>query len=135
MRILGRQFVMGRTIDEALERARSARSSAAIATPTTCWARRRAPTADAERYFRAYRAAIAAIGRGRGGRGIRIERPGISVKLSALHPRYEFAQRAARDGASWCRALADARQAAPSAPASASPSTPRRPTGSTCRST
>src|SRR5262249_16332052 len=40
---------------------------------------------------RAYRAAIAAIGRASAGRGP-IEGPGISVKLSALHPRYEFAQ-------------------------------------------
>ena len=47
---------------------------------------------DAERYDRAYRAAIAAIGRASAGRGP-IEGPGISVKLSALHPRYEFAQR------------------------------------------
>src|SRR6202007_411862 len=47
---------------------------------------------DAERYDRSYRAAIAAIGRAPAGRGP-IEGPGISVKLSALHPRYEFAQR------------------------------------------
>src|SRR6202007_2688678 len=46
---------------------------------------------DAERYDRSYRAAIAAIGRAPAGRGP-IDGPGISVKLSALHPRYEFAQ-------------------------------------------
>jgi RHH-type proline utilization regulon transcriptional repressor/proline dehydrogenase/delta 1-pyrroline-5-carboxylate dehydrogenase len=47
---------------------------------------------DADRYERAYHAAIAAIGAAAGRRGP-IESPGISVKLSALHPRYEFAQR------------------------------------------
>ena len=48
--------------------------------------------ADAERYFDAYSAAIAAIGDASLGRGP-IEGPGIFVKLSALHPRFEFAQR------------------------------------------
>src|SRR5262249_42542904 len=48
--------------------------------------------ADADRYDRAYHAAIAAIGVAAGKRGP-IESPGISVKLSALHSRYEFAQR------------------------------------------
>src|SRR5262249_47654845 len=48
---------------------------------------------DAERYEAAYHAAIAAIGTAAGGRGP-IDGPGISVKLSALHPRYEFAKSA-----------------------------------------
>src|SRR6185295_14687497 len=47
--------------------------------------------ADAERYRAAYRRAIAAIGKAAAGRAIE-EAPGISVKLSALHPRYEMAQ-------------------------------------------
>jgi RHH-type proline utilization regulon transcriptional repressor/proline dehydrogenase/delta 1-pyrroline-5-carboxylate dehydrogenase len=47
--------------------------------------------ADAERYFEAYATAIAAIGKASAGRGP-INGPGISVKLSALHPRYEVAQ-------------------------------------------
>src|SRR5262249_5021002 len=46
---------------------------------------------DAERYFEAYAEAIAAIGKAAQGRGVE-DSPGISVKLSALHPRYEFAQ-------------------------------------------
>ena len=41
--IMGQQFVMGRTIDEALERARRRETARAIAIPSTCWARRRAP--------------------------------------------------------------------------------------------
>src|SRR6185437_10563681 len=48
--------------------------------------------ADARRYFSSYHAAIVAIGAAVDGREI-AEAPGISVKLSALHPRYEEAQR------------------------------------------
>jgi RHH-type proline utilization regulon transcriptional repressor/proline dehydrogenase/delta 1-pyrroline-5-carboxylate dehydrogenase len=91
MRILGRQFVMGRTIEEGLERARANekrgyRYSYDMLGESARTAR------DAARYDRSYRAAIASIGRAAAGRGP-IEGPGISVKLSALHPRYEFAQR------------------------------------------
>jgi RHH-type proline utilization regulon transcriptional repressor/proline dehydrogenase/delta 1-pyrroline-5-carboxylate dehydrogenase len=90
MRILGRQFVMGRTIEEGLERAKAAekrgyRYSYDMLGESARTAR------DAERYDRSYRAAIQAIGQASAGRGP-IEGPGISVKLSALHPRYEFAQ-------------------------------------------
>ncbi|MEX0696796.1 MAG: bifunctional proline dehydrogenase/L-glutamate gamma-semialdehyde dehydrogenase PutA [Dongiaceae bacterium] len=90
MRILGRQFVMGRTIDEALERARASeqrgyRYSYDMLGEAARTAR------DAERYEHAYRAAIAAIGAAADGRGP-VDGPGLSVKLSALHPRYEFAQ-------------------------------------------
>ena len=48
--------------------------------------------ADAARYFAAYSHAIAAIGRSGAGRDV-AEAPGVSIKLSALHPRYEMAQR------------------------------------------
>src|SRR5271167_5123131 len=91
MRILGHQFVMGRTIEEALERARSAeRHGYRHSYDMLGEAARTA--ADATRYFTAYENAIAAIGRSAAGRDI-AEAPGISVKLSALHPRYEMAQR------------------------------------------
>ncbi len=91
MRILARQFVMGRTIAEALDRARPAerqgwRHSYDMLGEAAVTA------ADATRYFDAYAKAIAAIGRSANGRPV-IEAPGISVKLSALHPRYEMAQR------------------------------------------
>jgi RHH-type proline utilization regulon transcriptional repressor/proline dehydrogenase/delta 1-pyrroline-5-carboxylate dehydrogenase len=91
MRILGRQFVMGRTIEEALERAREPerhgyRHSYDMLGEAAHTA------ADAGRYFAAYSHAIAAIGRSRAGRDV-VEAPGISIKLSALHPRYEMAQR------------------------------------------
>src|SRR5690242_6690857 len=90
MRILGRQFVMGRTIDEALERAR-ANEKRGYRYSYDMLGESARTMKDAERYDRSYRAAIAAIGRAAAGRGP-IEGPGISVKLSALHPRYEFAQ-------------------------------------------
>ncbi len=91
IRILGRQFVMGRTIEEALERARDdERRSYRHSFDMLGEAARTAE--DAERYFGAYRQAIAAIGSHAAGSGVN-ENPGISIKLSALHPRFEFAQR------------------------------------------
>jgi RHH-type proline utilization regulon transcriptional repressor/proline dehydrogenase/delta 1-pyrroline-5-carboxylate dehydrogenase len=48
---------------------------------------------DAQRYFNSYATAIDAIGRSAGGRPLP-ERPGISVKLSALHPRFEAVSQA-----------------------------------------
>lgn len=91
MRIMGRQYVMGRTIDEALERAREAeRRGFRHSFDMLGEAARTAD--DARRYFDAYAAAIAAIGKAAGGRGP-VEGPGLSVKLSALHPRFEYAQR------------------------------------------
>ncbi|MEW5889279.1 MAG: bifunctional proline dehydrogenase/L-glutamate gamma-semialdehyde dehydrogenase PutA [Pseudomonadota bacterium] len=92
MRILGRQFVMGRDIDEALERARGAEKQGYRHSYDMLGEAART-MADARRYFAAYEQAIAAIGREAGGRPI-ADAPGISVKLSALHPRYEFAKRA-----------------------------------------
>jgi RHH-type proline utilization regulon transcriptional repressor/proline dehydrogenase/delta 1-pyrroline-5-carboxylate dehydrogenase len=91
MRILGGQFVMGRTIEEALERARAEegigyRHSYDMLGEAARTAR------DAERYLEAYEQAIAKIGKAAQGRGPAAS-PGISVKLSALHPRYEFGQR------------------------------------------
>jgi RHH-type proline utilization regulon transcriptional repressor/proline dehydrogenase/delta 1-pyrroline-5-carboxylate dehydrogenase len=90
MRILGRQFVLGRTIDEALDRARTAeargyRYSFDMLGEAAHTAR------DARRYFESYDNAITAIGRAARG-GDEHERASISVKLSALHPRYEIAQ-------------------------------------------
>ncbi|MFQ5776115.1 MAG: bifunctional proline dehydrogenase/L-glutamate gamma-semialdehyde dehydrogenase PutA, partial [Kiloniellaceae bacterium] len=91
MRILGRQFVMGRTIKEALERAKPEQQRGYRYSYDMLGEAART-MADARRYFEAYRAAIAAIGEAAQGKGV-IDGPGISVKLSALHPRYEFAQR------------------------------------------
>jgi RHH-type transcriptional regulator, proline utilization regulon repressor / proline dehydrogenase / delta 1-pyrroline-5-carboxylate dehydrogenase len=91
MRVLARQFVMGRTIEEALDRAKGPeRHGYRHSYDMLGEAARTA--ADARRYFSSYHAAIAAIGAAVAGRDI-TEAPGISVKLSALHPRYEEAQR------------------------------------------
>jgi RHH-type transcriptional regulator, proline utilization regulon repressor / proline dehydrogenase / delta 1-pyrroline-5-carboxylate dehydrogenase len=90
MRIVGRQFVLGRTIEEAIERAQPAEAEGFRHSYDMLGEAART-MADAERYFESYAHAIAAVGKAAPGRGV-AERPGISVKLSALHPRFEFAQ-------------------------------------------
>src|SRR6266566_2166630 len=90
MRILADQFIMGRTIEDALERARAAERHGYRHSFDMLGEAART-TEDAERYHAAYRRAIAAIGKAASGRPIEAA-PGISVKLSALHPRYEMAQ-------------------------------------------
>ena len=90
MRILGRQFVMGRTIQEALDRARPAEEKGYRHSFDMLGEAARTVN-DARRYFEAYAHAIEAIGKARGNRD-EFEGPSISVKLSALHPRYQFAQ-------------------------------------------
>ena len=91
MGIMGDTFVMGRTIDNALTRAR--RQEARGYTYSYDMLGEGARTAaDAERYFHSYRRAIERIGVASAGRGP-LGGPGISVKLSALHPRYHAAHR------------------------------------------
>jgi RHH-type proline utilization regulon transcriptional repressor/proline dehydrogenase/delta 1-pyrroline-5-carboxylate dehydrogenase len=89
MRLLGSHFVLGQTIEEALHRAGSHREFRYSFDMLGEGAR---TAADAERYFDAYAAAIAAIG-ARAGNAALPARPGISVKLSALHPRFEAVSR------------------------------------------
>jgi len=84
MALMAQQFVLGPDIATALARAR--RENLACSCDMLGEAALSAD--DAARYQAAYVAAIAALGRSGEGRS------GISVKLSALHPRYEFAQRA-----------------------------------------
>jgi RHH-type proline utilization regulon transcriptional repressor/proline dehydrogenase/delta 1-pyrroline-5-carboxylate dehydrogenase len=92
MRLMGKQFVAGETIAEALEHAE--RYEAAGFRYSYDMLGEAAMTAgDAARYLASYEAAIDAIGAASGSRGI-YEGPGISIKLSALHPRYVHAQRA-----------------------------------------
>jgi RHH-type proline utilization regulon transcriptional repressor/proline dehydrogenase/delta 1-pyrroline-5-carboxylate dehydrogenase len=85
MRVLARQFVMGRTIDEALARAGSAEGRRWRYSFDMLGEAARTH-ADTLRYMDAYRNAIAALGRIGGGP---VAGPGISVKLSALDPRCE----------------------------------------------
>jgi RHH-type proline utilization regulon transcriptional repressor/proline dehydrogenase/delta 1-pyrroline-5-carboxylate dehydrogenase len=89
MRLMGSHFVLGETIEAALERAHSA-DGPRYSFDMLGEAARTA--ADAERYFASYASAVEAIGR-RAGNAARPARPGISVKLSALHPRYESVSR------------------------------------------
>ncbi|MFC0679459.1 bifunctional proline dehydrogenase/L-glutamate gamma-semialdehyde dehydrogenase PutA [Lysobacter korlensis] len=94
MRIMGHQFVMGRTIDEALARSRKG-DNAAYRYSFDMLGEGALTTKDALRYLQAYRDAIHAIGRSGNFAGTDVfAAPSISVKLSALHPRYEHAKRA-----------------------------------------
>src|SRR6266478_2421781 len=87
MRLMGSHFVLGESIEAALERARP--HSARISRYSFDMLGEGARTAgDAERYFKSYASAIDAIGREAGENPLP-DRPGISVKLSALHPRFE----------------------------------------------
>ncbi len=89
MKLLGSHFVLGQTIGEALSRAGSHREFRYSFDMLGEGAR---TAADAARYFEAYAAAIEAIGTRAGNAALPV-RPGISVKLSALHPRYEAVSR------------------------------------------
>ena len=109
MRIMGQQFVMGETIGAALSRAASAPSHHTHSFDMLGEAAKTAD--DAERYFQSYKAAIAAIAAKAQGHDPR-RNPGISVKLSALHPRYEPALRARAFGELLPRLSALAEQAA-----------------------
>ena len=92
MRVLGRQFVSGRTIEQALAHA-AADERDGVRYSYDMLGEAALTQADADRYLDSYRHAIETVGAVSGQRGP-IEGPGVSVKLSALHPRYEFAQRA-----------------------------------------
>jgi RHH-type proline utilization regulon transcriptional repressor/proline dehydrogenase/delta 1-pyrroline-5-carboxylate dehydrogenase len=90
MRMMGEQFVTGETIDEALKRARTLEAKG-FRYSYDMLGEAATTHADAERYYRDYENAIHAIGKASAGRGI-YEGPGISIKLSALHPRYSRSQ-------------------------------------------
>ena len=91
MRLLGSQFVFGRTVDEAIQNAKKPEALGYRYSYDMLGEAART-SADAARYFDAYAAAIASLAPYCKAASVR-ENPGISVKLSALHPRYEFAQR------------------------------------------
>lgn len=98
MKIMGHQFVMGRTIDEALSRSHKG-DNASYRYSFDMLGEGALTMKDAKRYLEDYRRAIHSIGgdhKARGGRpdGDVNSAPGISIKLSALYPRYEHAKRA-----------------------------------------
>lgn len=90
MRLMGEQFVAGQTIDEALDNGRD-REAEGFRHSYDMLGEAAVTAEQAYQYMQAYRHAIHAIGRAARGRGI-YEGPGISIKLSALHPRYSRAQ-------------------------------------------
>ncbi len=91
MRMMGEQFVTGQTIQEALTRSRKLEARG-FRYSYDMLGEAATTAEDAARYLRDYEAAIHAIGQAAGARGI-VLGPGISVKLSALHPRYTRSQR------------------------------------------
>ncbi len=93
IRGLGKQFVIGATIDDALNAAQKERASGYRVSFDMLGEGARTQ-GDAARYFAAYRHAILEVGRQQPQGGELQTRHGISVKLSALHPRYQWTQRA-----------------------------------------
>lgn len=85
MRMMGEIFVMGRTIDEAMKRMKKPEHKGFTASFDMLGEAARTHD-DAQRYFRAYTDAVDAVGRDPAAGH------SISVKLSALHPRYEVAR-------------------------------------------
>jgi len=91
MRIMGHQYVIGREIESAMERSRN-KSNRRFRYSFDMLGEAALTAADARRYRDSYAEAIDAIGQAAGDSNI-FDAPSISVKLSALHPRYEMAQR------------------------------------------
>ena len=91
MKELGNQFVLGETIEAALKRGRQL-DSKGYTYSFDMLGEAALTSADARKFFEAYRDAIGSLGRNANSADIR-DNPGISIKLSALHPRYEVGQR------------------------------------------
>ncbi|WP_415233664.1 bifunctional proline dehydrogenase/L-glutamate gamma-semialdehyde dehydrogenase PutA [Pseudorhodobacter sp.] len=91
MKEMGKQFVLGETIEAAMKRARELEGKGFTYSYDMLGEAARTEQ-DARRYHLAYTAAITAIAKAAKSQDIR-DNPGISVKLSALHPRYEVAKR------------------------------------------
>src|SRR5437868_3339437 len=91
MKILGRNFVFGRTIDEALKRAEPEQRQG-LSHSFDMLGEAAKTFADADRYADAYRGALDRIAKE--ARGGLKKSPGISVKLTALHPRFEYTHQA-----------------------------------------
>ena len=90
MRLMGEQFVTGETINEALNNAQDMEAKG-FRYSYDMLGEAALTSGDARRYLASYEQAIHSIGMASRGRGI-YEGPGISIKLSALHPRYSRAQ-------------------------------------------
>ncbi|MDV6319652.1 bifunctional proline dehydrogenase/L-glutamate gamma-semialdehyde dehydrogenase PutA [Chromohalobacter sp. HP20-39] len=92
MKIMGKQFVLGRTIDEALKRSQPLFDKGyTYSYDMLGEAARTRP--DADRYFDDYAQAIKRVGATSRKLDAKTPAPSVSIKLSALHPRYEFGRR------------------------------------------
>ncbi|GMQ86939.1 MAG: bifunctional proline dehydrogenase/L-glutamate gamma-semialdehyde dehydrogenase PutA [Gammaproteobacteria bacterium] len=91
MQMLAQQFVMGRTIQEAVQRA--GRQAPGLRYSYDCLGEAAHTAEDVTRYLGAYREAIHYMGEATRSDSLLSEQAGISVKLSALHSRYEYSQR------------------------------------------
>jgi len=92
MKIMGRQFVLGRTVDEALKRSQPLFDKGYTYSYDMLGEAARTRD-DARRYFDDYAKAIERVGAVSQKLDARTPAPSISIKLSALHPRYEFGRR------------------------------------------
>jgi RHH-type transcriptional regulator, proline utilization regulon repressor / proline dehydrogenase / delta 1-pyrroline-5-carboxylate dehydrogenase len=92
MRLMGEQFVTGRTIEEAINASRE-REARGFTFSYDMLGEAATTANDAARYLAEYERAVHAIGKASHKRGI-YEGPGISIKLSALHPRFSRIKRA-----------------------------------------
>lgn len=91
MQIMSKQFVMGRTIEEALNRAKT-KEAIGYRYSYDMLGEAAITSKDAERYFQSYKQAIESIGNSVDASQTVYQKPGISIKLSALHPRYNESQ-------------------------------------------
>ncbi|KJZ07043.1 pyrroline-5-carboxylate dehydrogenase [Halomonas sp. S2151] len=92
MKVMGKQFVLGRDIDEALKRSKPLFDKGYTYSYDMLGEAARTRR-DAGRYFDDYATAIRQVGKTSRNLGDRTPAPSISIKLSALHPRYEFGRR------------------------------------------
>lgn len=90
MQAIGNQFVLGETIESAIARAKPLEEMGYLFSYDMLGEAARTD-ADADHYFAAYEHAIRSIGKV-AKQGRLEDNPGVSIKLSALHPRYDFAQ-------------------------------------------
>ncbi|MDN3520084.1 bifunctional proline dehydrogenase/L-glutamate gamma-semialdehyde dehydrogenase PutA [Halomonas ramblicola] len=92
MKVMGKQFVLGRDIDEALKRSRPLFDKGYTYSYDMLGEAARTRD-DAAKYFDDYAGAIARVGKTRQSLTEKTPAPSVSIKLSALHPRYEFGRR------------------------------------------
>ncbi len=88
MKVMGKQFVIGETIEDACSRATEKEQNGYLYSYDMLGEGARSQD-DADRYFKSYEHAVHVIGKAAKGKGPQ-KSPGISVKLSAIHPKYDF---------------------------------------------